>query len=530
MTLDEVNSQFGRNSNTCSVASVAENNILINKALTHAVYAFSVRWVITRLPNNGSEICTDVTQEAHDRLSEDLWHRARENMYPLLGRPSYRSSLALYLFGITPVTPQNPEFRFSDVCLENSLKQLKELRLGDSNKPSYDWPCRGSIQANLDARSADSVSQYHHMENTAFWFGIVCDISRCLLSGTTSVILLGKAITLRIRQLVRQQLDEFRANYGNLHRSQLPLPDDIVLKILCHGSASKTLCWWRIVEVRDAVSRGETHVSIKEVIGCCLEEIAGFENTFQPFLNLFTRDYVFLKREFQVGVFLLTLHFHLGVLAFLDIIHQMPNLRGILVNYSVLLLDSTRGLINLTRLVLSLTEDQEKGMILLVDPYPEHISKCLWYAGRAILDLRQECVLSSLAAESMFKVSVSGLSVLQKVSFSARERLEALRQLYPSQEVAKSVDNSTSPNAIPFTVAINSQMIRPDSVEGLADEITIYPNLINDTVTRHEAALGIERALGIDSLSSILALEELDWNQVDTFIEHWDFMDCFVQV
>jgi hypothetical protein len=302
MTLDEVNSQFGRNSNTCSVASVAENNILINKALTHAVYAFSVRWVITRLPNNGSEICTDVTQEAHDRLSEDLWHRARENMYPLLGRPSYRSSLALYLFGITPVTPQNPEFRFSDVCLENSLKQLKELRLGDSNKPSYDWPCRGSIQANLDARSADSVSQYHHMENTAFWFGIVCDISRCLLSGTTSVILLGKAITLRIRQLVRQQLDEFRANYGNLHRSQLPLPDDIVLKILCHGSASKTLCWWRIVEVRDAVSRGETHVSIKEVIGCCLEEIAGFENTFQPFLNLFTRDYVFLKREFQVGV------------------------------------------------------------------------------------------------------------------------------------------------------------------------------------------------------------------------------------
>jgi hypothetical protein len=202
----------------------------------------------------------------------------------------------------------------------------------------------------------------------------------------------------------------------------------------------------------------------------------------------------------------------------------MPNLRGILVNYSVLLLDSTRGLINLTRLVLSLTEDQEKGMILLVDPYPEHISKCLWYAGRAILDLRQECVLSSLAAESMFKVSVSGLSVLQKVSFSARERLEALRQLYPSQEVAKSVDNSTSPNAIPFTVAINSQMIRPDSVEGLADEITIYPNLINDTVTRHEAALGIERALGIDSLSSILALEELDWNQVDTFIEHWDFM------
>lgn len=302
MTLDEGNRQFCQSSETRSIVSDAEDNALINKALVHAVYAFSVRWVITRPPKIDSNFYADITQEAQDRLSDVLWHRARENMYPLLGRPSYRSSLALYLFGITPVTSQNPEFRFSDVCLATSLMQLKELRLGDLNRSSYDWSCRNSAEPSSGARGADFDSQHSHMENTAYWFGIVSDVSRCLLSGKASVLSLDSTINPPIWQLVGEQLDEFRANYGNLHRSQLPLPEETVFKVLSHASASKTLCWWRIVEVRNATFRGETLVSIKEAVALCLEEIGRFENIFLPFINLFIRDFMFIKDELQIGV------------------------------------------------------------------------------------------------------------------------------------------------------------------------------------------------------------------------------------
>jgi hypothetical protein len=140
------------------------------------------------------------------------------------------------------------------------------------------------------------------MENTAYWFGIVCDVSRCLLSGKTSVFSLDNTINLPIWQLVGEQLGEFRANYGNLHMSQLPLPEETVFKVLSHASASKTLCWWRSVEVRNAISRGETEASIKEAVARCLEEIEGFENIFQPFISLFTRDYMFMKDELKIGV------------------------------------------------------------------------------------------------------------------------------------------------------------------------------------------------------------------------------------
>lgn len=210
------------------------------------------------------------------------------------------------------------------------------------------------------------------------------------------------------------------------------------------------------------------------------------------------------------------------MLTFLDVVHQIPNLRDILPSYSILLLSSTRELNNLIRVVISPTGAQPNGNILLLDPYPEHISRALWYAGRAILELGKEFTFSPLSVEAMFAVPLTGLSILQKVSFSSRERLRALQQLNSSPDVVNAV-NPSSPTMFPSPVFMSSRSIGLESAEHLTDEIATYPNLINDSVERRERALGIDQNASFSEID-ISFIGELDLNQFDMLIGQWEFM------
>jgi hypothetical protein len=158
-----------------------------------------------------------------------------------------------------------------------------------------------------------------------------------------------------------------------------------------------------------------------------------------------------------------------------------------------------------------------------MDPYPEHISKALWYAGRAILELGKEFIFSPSSIEAMFAVPLTGLSVLQKVSFSSRGRLRALQQLYSSPDVVNTANSPSSPHALPSPVSMSSHSIGLESAEHLADEIATYPNLINDSVERRERALGIDQNASFSGID-ISLIGEPDRNQFDMLIGQWDFM------
>jgi hypothetical protein len=165
-------------------------------------------------------------------------------MYLVMARPSYRSSLASYLFGITPTSPQNTEARISDLCREISLKQIKEMRqtpkLASSSNMSA-WNRATTFNIDCSTHPFSINSEYTHMEDTAYWFGIVCDISRSIFNCTSTVLLTGQIGETRVWPLVRQQVHDFDLRNRHLHHSMMPLSDVAVLTILQYGSACKTM-------------------------------------------------------------------------------------------------------------------------------------------------------------------------------------------------------------------------------------------------------------------------------------------------
>jgi hypothetical protein len=80
------------------------------------------------------------------------------------------------------------------------------------------------------------------------------------------------------------------------------LPENTIYKIVCHGSAAKSLCWLAIVPVQRAIICSEADTALDETIGQCIREIEQFESLFSPFLDMFLRDYLLLSRELRVSV------------------------------------------------------------------------------------------------------------------------------------------------------------------------------------------------------------------------------------
>ncbi|CEL09733.1 hypothetical protein ASPCAL12863 [Aspergillus calidoustus] len=527
ISLDITRSQQALNQEPRHKASNPADDIIINNALIRAVHAFSARWIVAKLPGHDRLPTIDITRQSHDRISDILWHRARQDMYKLLARVSYRSSLALYLFGITPTRAQNPEAHFSDVCREMSLKQLRELRDADRCPPP-----RLTTPLSIEDMSPvvdrySCGSQYHQMVDTAYWFGIVCDTSRCLLTGSASVLFPDRTAHLSVRHILRRQIEGFRSNSEGLCQSKSPLPENTIYKIVCHGSAAKSLCWLAIVPVQRAIICSEADTALDETIGQCIREIEQFESLFSPFLDMFLRDYLLLSRELRVSVYLLTIHFHLGVLVFLNIPTQGSELSGLIPNYLELLLNSTRQIVNVIRMSLCTSGSPHPGndQTILLDPYPEHVSDSLWYAGRGILTLARERILSLIAVESMLSVVLCGLSHLTKISFSARERLPLLRQLCVASGYEATINNVLPCfSADTSAPSSTSQSAWVDGAERLTNESLCDATLVTNTIYGYDNRVGLnQRALG-------WASDEVDWSQIDSVLEQWKFSDCFVDM
>ncbi|KAL2851378.1 hypothetical protein BJX68DRAFT_72128 [Aspergillus pseudodeflectus] len=162
---------------------------------------------------------------------------------------------------------------------------------------------------------------------------------------------------------------------------------------------------------------------------------------------------------------------------------------------------------------------------ILLDPYPEHVSDSLWYAGRGILTLARERILSLNAVESMLSVVLCGLSHLRKISFSARERLPLLRQL-----CLASGYEATTNNVLPCfsadtsTPSSTSQSAWVDGAERLTNESLSDATLVTNTIYGYDNRMGLnQRALG-------WASDEVDWSQIDSVLEQWKFSDCFVDM
>jgi hypothetical protein len=254
----------------------------INQALMSAVHAFSARW----LPISHFEDAGQRGEVGRRQVMQTLWNQAHRDAMPILTLPSYRSVLALYLFAITPSVDPSSSQMVSQLCYETSLRHCLQLRF------------RTRISVALPATEREA---FGHLEDSAYWFSLVCDVSRSLLRCQPPVLVSGPSSQARVWALISQQVDDLAAyTTANFPTTDL-LNDTMVLKILQIGSSCKTMCWASVTDVQDALFYNRTSITLQAAVEFCLSKLKQFETVFGPHMERIARDFVLLNEKSQLG-------------------------------------------------------------------------------------------------------------------------------------------------------------------------------------------------------------------------------------
>lgn len=294
---------------------------IVNQALISAIHAFSARWCNTYDIMNKSTNSIRLTSKAKDRLCLKLWDRARKYIYPIMHRYSYRSSLALYLFGITPTPVSDNDRSISDLCREIALMQIRDIHKSvrfratgiihqkEAALQEDGWTQKPSSLNNLSEHtdevvcaSQDSVPPFFpQMFDAAYWFGAVCDISRSLLTDKQAVLLTDNPTSLHMWGLLKDKIEGFDRSIRQTWQITECLSDDIIFSSLQQGSACATLCWGSIIRLIGSLSHHNEIILVEDEVTLCVNEINRFEELFGSLLEKCARDWFFINETNKVS-------------------------------------------------------------------------------------------------------------------------------------------------------------------------------------------------------------------------------------
>ncbi|OBT67854.1 hypothetical protein VE03_02576 [Pseudogymnoascus sp. 23342-1-I1] len=446
-----------------------EEDAFINQALMSAVHAFAARWLSISHFRKPGETSTRDSIVMKECFVESLWQRAHNDVLPILTRPSYRSILALYLFGITPTSLGNKDRSASDLCLETSLRHYiklrAEARITTHRILSESVPTAVDAHINVAETAAlKSQEEYSHLADTAYWFGI-------------------------------------------------------------YGSACKTLFWKAISRVQDYFVYQTTDLSLDQVMANVIGAMNQFEDVFGSLLDQCARDYLLLTEKSRISYFLLSFHFHMGVLILVDTLDVQQELSHTDTQFDIVgaRMSSVRAIVNLINLTLQtdVYANDSSTSILLRDPYPEHISNGLSRAAHSILSLFHSMMLPSHTAEVMASSLFSGLEILSQISYTAAGSLTALHPLYADAKLAIKCRQSAPSCYLSTTASVTTESpVTPELFEeetvrelGLASG---DPSLVNKTIKRHEML----------ELPQDQVWDYLPWVDFGSVTQDWGFEVC----
>ena len=280
---------------------------LLTDAFRNAVYAYSARWLPIRSTLQRSHIDPAKAQKQQQEFRDELWHRARQTQFAAMSCPSYRSILALYLFSLTEMPLDNDDPGFSQLCTQVLLTHFGILRsplrrqtLRALSPSTTVLPVvRDSQDAVLGSKSLEDSHDHRQMQDAMFWIGVVCDTSRSLINQVSSV-LLGESGDTKVWDFILQRTVVFDQSFRCLHGSLLPLSSDIVVIILQHATACKTMYLGIINQLCDALFQHNVE-SINRAAERVLVESRRFHDVFDQLLSMVAGQYLTLSEESQLN-------------------------------------------------------------------------------------------------------------------------------------------------------------------------------------------------------------------------------------
>lgn len=125
----DVFSKLGLRGHPLSSSDSAVNEDgLINQALLSSVYAFTARWLPLDYFRKTTDISSAESVERKSAFTESIWSRAHTDVSHVMGIATYRSILALYLFGMTPAPPINSPSQCASLYQDIALRHFIQLR------------------------------------------------------------------------------------------------------------------------------------------------------------------------------------------------------------------------------------------------------------------------------------------------------------------------------------------------------------------------------------------------------------------
>lgn len=276
------------------------------------MYAYAVRWLSlggTADDANSVQARKNLKRE----LSENLWRQARQNIYPAMSKPTYRSILALYLFAIVPSSSIDEGNGIKTLCFDAALNHHNYLLSNAPNTLAHADPIAKLLAPEVYPRAANNQShlpsdqqpgnddEFKVKADIMYWFGIILDTTRSLTRCRPSIMLPGRSGEVKVWSTIRKRTDIFEQEHKALHNLRAPLDDSKVIIILQHAFAFKVLVWAAIIRVQDAIHHQVSEITLDEALEAVRRDSNRFEEVFEPLLSLCQRDFIYLSRSTQMS-------------------------------------------------------------------------------------------------------------------------------------------------------------------------------------------------------------------------------------
>ena len=283
-----------------------DDEYLIDKAVISAVHAFAIRWLSTQdtvMDADGESAGRMRMPDEHIRNT--LWHQATRAVYPAMTRPSYRSVLALHLVAITAPSIDHKDHGIETLCSEVSLSHHLHLKTASqraepclfSNDVAPSWDL---LRSYGDQQAAGEVTDRAKKQGTAYWLGIVSDTARSVTKCRPSILLPGRSGDTKVWNYVRQRTAMLDPSFRSLHGTQQPISDEVVATILQHATACKSMCWWTITRVQDALFHRIADESVEQALESTVTDFRQYHDLFDPLMEICARDFMILNHQNQL--------------------------------------------------------------------------------------------------------------------------------------------------------------------------------------------------------------------------------------
>ncbi|KAK1249710.1 hypothetical protein MKX08_009713 [Trichoderma sp. CBMAI-0020] len=437
VSLDWANCACDADQHTTITHRCPRGDRTIQLALISAVHAFSCRW----LP-----LVTDNAIDSQQLLvlGNHLWNNAKARVMAVFDKLSYQTVLALYLFGLTPISEEasmdiENAYMAGEVSIDLALRHIHRLRV---RRRDLRFSGTGLSFGKNDGKvpnAHNSINEdFIHAENMMYWAGVVFDTSSSMTRGCPSILCSGVfgfeeepvfcLMKARV-QLFHENTEAWRQN------GFVPTSHD-TLYVVHRASTWKGYVWKLIGVLREAMNHGYGESVVARLQLLIAEALDRFDRTFKPLLAACEKHILFFSKDARLCYYLLQLHYHMGLLLLCSLTASI-NRMDIVPNFDAVRRESVHTIFSTIsfglscRVALGKDEAQRRhklSSLISLDPYPHHILASLQLAAEVLLMYLKRDEIAQDAFDSFCRITFDALDELPEYLQSVQRVRKLLRE------------------------------------------------------------------------------------------------------